>query len=76
MPSLPGFAFSDPPPLGREFDLGDVAEMMDALMKGLGFESGYVAQGGDVGSKVARILGSRFEGCQGVHCKFLETCQS
>ncbi|KAH6664192.1 Alpha/Beta hydrolase protein [Halenospora varia] len=70
VPSLPGFAFSDPPPLDSEFDLGDVAEMMDALMVGLGFGGGYVAQGGDVGSKVARILGSRFEGCQGVHLNY------
>jgi len=33
-------------------------------MRGLGFGSGYIAQGGDVGSIVSRLLGERFEACK------------
>ena len=29
-------------------------------MIGLGFRDGYIAQGGDIGSFVARILGAKF----------------
>jgi microsomal epoxide hydrolase len=66
IPSLPGFAFSDPPPIDRDSNLEDVAEIMQQLMVNLGFGDGYVAQGGDVGSKIARILGVRFGGCKGM----------
>lgn len=66
VPSLPGYAFSTPPPLGREFAVGDVAEVMDQLMKDLGFAKGYVAQGGDIGSRVAKVLGGvDFPSCKG-----------
>lgn len=34
-------------------------------MVNLGFESGYVAQGGDVGSKISRILGAKHDSCKG-----------
>jgi microsomal epoxide hydrolase len=65
VPSLPGFAFSESPPLDRDFDLGDVAAIMNGLMVSLGFEGGYVAQGGDIGSKVSRILGAKYASCKG-----------
>lgn len=35
-------------------------------MKGLGFESGYVAQGGDIGSRISRHLGVDHESCKGM----------
>jgi len=66
VPSLPGFAFSDSPPLDRDYDLGDVSAIMDGLMKALGFGDGYVAQGGDLGSKISRILGAKYPSCKGV----------
>jgi cytidylate kinase len=31
--------------------------VLDQLMKDIGFESGYVVQGGDIGSRIARHLG-------------------
>ena len=65
VPSLPGFAFSDSQPLNRDFDLGDVAQVLNGLMVSLGFGDGYVAQGGDIGSKVSRILGAKYPGCKG-----------
>lgn len=34
-------------------------------MGNLGFGDGYVAQGGDIGSKVARILGAKYSSCKG-----------
>lgn len=64
-PSMPGFGFSSRPPLDQEFGLMDVAQIFQKLMHGLGFADGYVAQGGDVGSRVARILGKTDESCIG-----------
>lgn len=45
--------------------LEDVARMMNTLAIGLGFESGYVAQGGDIGSRVARMMGVEYPSCKG-----------
>lgn len=70
VPSLPGYAFSSGPPLDRNFTVADVARIMNNLMVELGFgDTGYVAQGGDVGSRVGRILGAKYEECRAVHCK-------
>lgn len=70
MPSLPGYTLSSGPPLDRNFGYNDAARVLDRLMVGpLGFESGYVVQGGDVGSAIARCLGSgSYESCKG-ECK-------
>jgi microsomal epoxide hydrolase len=35
-------------------------------MVNLGFGERYVVQGGDVGSKIARVLGVRYAGCKGI----------
>ncbi|KAJ5124278.1 uncharacterized protein N7515_008103 [Penicillium bovifimosum] len=67
VPSLPGYAFSSGPPLDRDFGTGDIARVVDQLMKGLGFGSGYIAQGGDIGSRIARHLGADHESCKAVH---------
>ncbi|KAJ6157774.1 Isopenicillin N synthase [Penicillium chermesinum] len=67
VPSLPGFTFSSGPPLDRDFTTEDVARIFDQLMKGLGFESGYVAQGGDIGSHIARSLAVDYDSCKAVH---------
>lgn len=65
VPSLPGYGFSSAPLIDTDFTLLDVAEILDCLMSTLGFRSGYIAQGGDVGSKVARILAKHFDSCKG-----------
>lgn len=44
--SLPGYAFSSAPPLDRDFQLQDIARLMNKLMLQLGFEHGYAVQGG------------------------------
>ncbi|KAF8855289.1 alpha/beta-hydrolase [Acephala macrosclerotiorum] len=37
IPSLPGYAFSSPPPLDRDFRIEDIARVMNHLMLDLGF---------------------------------------
>ncbi|KAJ0329699.1 hypothetical protein COL922a_012778 [Colletotrichum nupharicola] len=56
IPSLPGYAFSDSPPVERDWVLQDSARLLHKLMAGLGFEGGYAVQGGDIGSYTARIM--------------------
>jgi len=71
VPSLPGYAFSSPPPLDVDFDVGSVAAVMNQLMLDLGFGGGYVAQGGDIGSRVVKVLGdSDYPSCKAVHVNF------
>ncbi|KAJ5334940.1 hypothetical protein N7452_007343 [Penicillium brevicompactum] len=67
VPSLPGYAFSSGPPLDRDFGTGDIARVLDQLMKDLGFGDGYVAQGGDIGSRIARHLAVDHESCKAAH---------
>ncbi|KAJ7583429.1 Alpha/Beta hydrolase protein [Mycena floridula] len=70
VPSLPGYGFSSPPPLNRDFQLQDIARLFNKLMVGLGFGDGYVVQGGDVGSKVARVMAAEQANCKAVHINF------
>jgi microsomal epoxide hydrolase len=65
VPSLPGFTLSSGRPLNHDISQVDVARIMDKLMKQIGFGEGYVAQGGDVGSRVARILAVDSDACKG-----------
>jgi microsomal epoxide hydrolase len=65
VPSLPGYAFSSPAPLNRDFQLQDVARLLNTLMVQLGFADGYVVQGGDIGSQIGRILVSEHANCKG-----------
>lgn len=70
VPSLPGYAFSSSPPLDRDFRIEDIARLMNRLMIDLGFGDGYVAQGGDIGSKVARVIAVEHDACRAVHLNF------
>jgi pimeloyl-ACP methyl ester carboxylesterase len=70
VPSIPGYAYSGNPPVDRDFDLGEASETLDALLIGLGFESGYLAQGGDLGSFVSRLLAATAPSCKGMHLNF------
>ncbi|GKU07567.1 epoxide hydrolase [Fusarium langsethiae] len=60
IPSLTGWAFSSKPPMDKNFRVEDATRMINTLMVQLGFGSGYVAQGGDIGSRVARILAANY----------------
>ncbi|KAH6955719.1 epoxide hydrolase [Ilyonectria sp. MPI-CAGE-AT-0026] len=55
VPSLPHFGLSGGP-IDVELTMMDAAQLMNQLMLDLGFGKGYVVQGGDVGSGLARIL--------------------
>lgn len=70
VPSLPGYAYSGNPPLDRDFGIDNAAAALNNLMIGLGFGSGYLAQGGDLGSFVSREQAGRFEECKGMHLNF------
>ena len=63
VPSLPGWLFSSQPPLDKEFSSVDAAYLFNELMIGLGFSS-YVAQGGDIGSRLSSIMGTTFASCK------------
>lgn len=67
VPSLPGYGLSAGPPLDRDFSGYDAARIMNKLMVGLGFGGGYVAQGGDVGYIVSRILNAVHDECKALH---------
>jgi pimeloyl-ACP methyl ester carboxylesterase len=57
VPALPGYPFA--PPLTKPgMSVGAMAEVVDAVMSGLGYQS-YVVSGGDVGSGVAEALAVR-----------------
>jgi microsomal epoxide hydrolase len=66
VPSLPGYAFSSKPPLDKDFRVEDVARIINTLMVQLGFGSGYVAQGGDIGSRISRVLAASYKECKGM----------
>jgi microsomal epoxide hydrolase len=65
VPSLPGYAFSSGAPLDKDFRLEDIARILNRLVVGLGFEQGYVVQGGDIGSKIARVMAAEHPHCKG-----------
>jgi microsomal epoxide hydrolase len=65
VPSLPGYGLSNGQSVSSDFSQDDAARIMDKLMHELGFGKGYVAQGGDVGSRVARIMAASHESCKG-----------
>lgn len=76
VPSLPGYGYSDGPPLDRDYTVEDIARVMDSLMRGLGFGSGYVSQGGDIGSFITRVLGAKYDSCKAAHRKIFSECRS
>lgn len=70
VPSLPGFGFSSAPQKPG-FGVIKIAETFDMLMEQLGY-SRYIAQGGDMGSQVARSLGIyHSDHCVGVHMNMI-----
>ncbi|OAQ59227.1 epoxide hydrolase 1 [Pochonia chlamydosporia 170] len=67
VPSLPGYAYSSSLPLDVDYGIDLAAGAMHNLMLGLGFGSGYLVQGGDVGSFVSRMLALQQDACKGMH---------
>ncbi|KAL4981449.1 Alpha/Beta hydrolase protein [Aspergillus falconensis] len=54
-----------------EMSLDRAARIMNQLMIDLGFENGYIAQGGDLGSMPARIMSVRYKECKALHVNML-----
>ncbi|KAH6970284.1 epoxide hydrolase [Fusarium avenaceum] len=72
VPSLPGYTLSSGPPLNRDFSNADAARVMNQLMIDLGFGgNGYIAQGGDIGSDLARRMAKFHPECKAVHLNHL-----
>jgi microsomal epoxide hydrolase len=74
VPSLMGYTFSDAPPLDRDWKIADTARVMHKLMLSLGFgegEKGYVVQGGDIGSFIARTIAATYTECKGMHLNMM-----
>jgi microsomal epoxide hydrolase len=69
--SLPGWTLSSGPPLTKDFGMEDIGRIMNKLMLGLGFGSGYVLQGGDIGSFTAAIMSGTYDECKGESCQVL-----
>lgn len=70
VPSFPGYVFSSPPPLDRQLYVDAISRVFHKLMLGLGFASGYVAQGKDAGARIARMM-SHYDSCKGKHALVL-----
>lgn len=64
VPSLPGWLYSSPPPLDKEFGPKDIAYLVNGLMVGLGFDK-YIAHGGDIGSFICDELAQKYDACTG-----------
>ena len=71
VPSLPGYAYSSGPPVHTDYGIDVAAGAMNELMVGLGFGSGYLAQGGDLGSFVSRLLAMKYDACKGMHVNMM-----
>ncbi|KAK1574626.1 epoxide hydrolase [Colletotrichum navitas] len=71
VPSIPGYGLSaDSIPLDKRTGLGPVADSLHQLMLDLGFGGGYAAQGGDIGSLLARAMSWKKE-CKAFHLNIL-----
>lgn len=71
-PSLPGYTLSSQPPLHKDWRVEDSARIMQKLLLSLGFgATGYVAQGGDIGSMIARTLAVTYPECKAMHLNFV-----
>jgi pimeloyl-ACP methyl ester carboxylesterase len=66
-PSLPDYGLSGSLSQNLEMSLERAASIMNGLMIALGFEKGYVAQGGDLGSMIARLMAVNHKECKAFH---------
>ena len=71
VPSLPGYGYSSGPPLDKDYATEIATGALHNLMIGLGFGGGYLAQGGDIGSFVSRIMAANYDACKGMHVNMM-----
>ncbi|KAF2124826.1 epoxide hydrolase 1 [Dothidotthia symphoricarpi CBS 119687] len=73
-PSLPGFGLSSDPPHTKNWTTEDSARIMHKLLLSFGFgATGYLVQGGDIGSFISRDMAVRYPECKGMHVNFMQT---
>ncbi len=66
-PSLPDYGLSGGASQNVEMTVDQAARIMNQLMIDLGFGEGYVAQGGDLGSMLARVMSVQYKECKAFH---------
>ncbi|KAJ1324493.1 microsomal epoxide hydrolase [Microdochium nivale] len=72
VPSLPDYGLSVRATQETEMTVNQAARIMHQLMLELGFGNpGYVVQGGDLGSMLARTMAVRYEECKAFHLNML-----
>ncbi|KAL4904250.1 hypothetical protein BDW74DRAFT_154514 [Aspergillus multicolor] len=71
VPSLPDYGLSGGVGNKLEMTVERAAMIMNQLMEELGFGDGYIVQGGDLGSMLARIMSVEYEGCKALHLNML-----
>ncbi|KXJ86837.1 epoxide hydrolase [Microdochium bolleyi] len=72
VPSLPDYGLSVRATRDTEMTVSQAARIMHLLMLELGFgDSGYVVQGGDLGSMLARTMAVEFDECKAFHVNML-----
>lgn len=69
-PSLPGFTLSSGPGPSKPLTVIRATNILNALMVNLGFGSGYMATGGDIGSALARMLAVKHHRCKAMHINY------
>lgn len=69
VPSITGYAYSSGPPGDGDYGLENAAEALNSVATEL-FPQGYLAQGGDLGSMVARYQAVHCAGCKGMQLNF------
>ncbi|KAF2156654.1 putative hydrolases or acyltransferase, partial [Myriangium duriaei CBS 260.36] len=67
VPSLPGYTFSSGPPTNKDASRIEMTRVCFKLVHQLGFEDGYIAQGGDLGSFVSRQSAQEDPACKAFH---------
>jgi microsomal epoxide hydrolase len=67
VPSLPDYGLSGGGNRTTEMTIAQSARIMNQLMVDLGFGEGYAAQGGDLGSMLARVMSVHHKECKAFH---------
>lgn len=70
VPSLPGYAYSSGPPLSKDFTVEDATRVLHKVLAELGFDKGFVSQGGDIGSRITQVFGRSYDSCKAIHLNF------
>lgn len=73
VPSLPDYGLSGGASGNVEMTLDRAARIMNQLMVDLGFGNGYIAQGGDLGSMLARMMSIEYKECKALHSMYSYT---